>query len=427
MEKNWHFDTLAIHAGTPPDPVTGSIQTPIHQSAAFVFHDAAHAANLFALEEAGYVYSRLTNPTVAALQGRLAALEKGAGATCAASGHAAQMLSLFNLMQSGDAFVSSNKLYGGSVSTYTHSYKQFGWECHFVNPDEPENFRKAITPNCKAIFLEGLANPSGSVVDIQAVADIAHEAGIPLIVDNTLATPYLCQPFDWGADIVVHSTTKFITGNATTIGGAVIDKGTFDWSASDRFPLMSKPEPAYNNISFHKKFGALGYTMRAHALGLRNIGATMSPMTAFLTLAGVETLGLRMEKHVANAQAAAEFLKEHKAVANVSYAGLKDSPYQPLVKKYLPKGPGAVFSIELKGGYAAGKAFVENTKLFRHLANIGDSRSLCIHPASTTHHQLTEAQLKNAGIMPGTVRLSIGIEHIDDIKADLDQALSVKL
>lgn len=423
MTKKWRLETQAIHAGTPPDPVTGSVQTPIHQSSAFVFRDADHAASLFALDEPGFVYSRLTNPTVSALQNRLAALEEGTGATCAASGHASQLLAFFNLMQAGDEFVSSTKLYGGSVSTYTHSYKQFGWTCHFVDPDKPENFRKAITPKCKAIFVEGLANPSGSVVDLQAVADIAHEAGIPLIVDNTIATPYLCKPFEWGADIIVHSTTKFLSGNAATIGGAVIEGGNFNWNP-DKFPLMNKAEPAYNNTNFSQKFGNQAFTVRAHALGLRNLGAAMSPMTAFLTMLGVETLPLRMERHIENSLKVAEFLSRHKQVAGVSYAGLPNSPYYDLAKKYLPRGAGAVFSMELKGGYEAGKKFVESVKLFQHLANIGDARSLCIHPASTTHHQLNEAQLRVAGISPGTIRLSIGIEHIDDILEDMDQALS---
>lgn len=423
MSNKWRIETQSVHAGTPPDPVTGSVQTAIHQSAAYVFRDAAHAAALFALDEPGYIYSRLNNPTVSALQNRLNILEGGSGATCASSGHAAQLLAFFNLMEAGDEFISSTRIYGGSLSAYANSYKQFGWKCHFVDSDDPENFRKAITPKCKAIFIEGLANPSGAVVDMQAVADIAHEAGIPLIVDNTIATPYLCKPFEWGADLVVHSTTKFLNGSASTIGGAVIESGTFNWD-SDKFPLMSKPEVAYNNTSFYKKFGAQAFTVRAHALGLRNLGGTMAPMTAFLTLLGIETLPLRMERHVANALKVAEFLSRHKQVADVTYAGLPSSPYHGLAKKYLPKGPGSLFSMELKGGYEAGKNFVERVKIFKHLAHLGDSRSLCIHPASTTHHQLSEEQLRTAGIAPGTIRLSIGIEHIDDLLEDMDQALT---
>jgi len=423
LKKSSKLETLAIHAGREPDPITGATQTPIYQTTSYAFESGDQAANLFALNEAGYIYSRLTNPTVETLEHRLAAMEGGTGATCGASGHAAQLLAFFNLMQPGDEFISSTKVYGGSLGVYQYSYKQFGWHCHFVDPDHIENFKGAITPNVKAIFLESPANPGGSVVDIAAVAEIAKNEGIPLIVDATLATPYLCQPFEWGADLVVHSTTKYISGNGSTMGGAVIESGRFDWGQNDRFPLMNRPEPAYDGTNFYKKFGDVGFTVRAHALGLRNLGGSMAPMNAFLTLLGCESLHVRMQRHVENARAIAEFLDAHPLVEFCTYASLPSSPYAELAHKYTPEGAGALFTFGVKGGFEEGKKLVEACKLFTHLANVGDTRSLIIHPASTTHHQLDEEQLRIAGIAPNSLRVSIGLEHVDDIKADLDQAL----
>ena len=417
------FETLAIHAGAAPDPTTGARNTPIYQTTSYVFDDVDHAASLFNLQTFGYIYSRIGNPTVAVLEERVAALEGGRGAVAAASGHAAQLLAFFTLMEPGDEFVASRNLYGGSVTQFTHSFKKFGWTCHFVDPSDPDNFRKALTPKCKAIFLEVLANPGGIIVDIEPVAAIARKAGIPLIVDNTMASPYLCRPFEWGADIVIHSTTKFLSGHGTSMGGVVIESGKFDWAASGKFKAMTDPDPAYHGLNFAETFGDFGYTMKTRAVALRDLGPTMAPMNAFLTLTGIETLPLRMERHVANAQKVAEFLADHPAVTSVSYAGLKSSPYHKLTKKYLPKGAGSVFTISVKGGFETGVKLVEGVELFSHLANIGDTRSLIIHPASTTHRQLTEAQQVKAGAGPDVVRLSIGLENADDLIADLDQAL----
>ncbi len=417
------FETLAVHAGATPDPTTGARNTPIYQTTSYVFDDVDHAASLFNLQAFGYIYSRIGNPTVAVLEERVASLEGGRGAVAAASGHAAQLLAFFTLMEAGDEFVASRNLYGGSVTQFTHSFRKFGWKVHFVDPADPDNFRKALTPKCKAIFLEVLANPGGIIVDIEPVAAIARKAAIPLIVDNTLASPYLCRPFEWGADIVIHSTTKFLSGHGTSMGGVVIESGKFDWAASGKFKAMTEPDPAYHGLTFNETFGDFGFTMKTRAVGLRDLGPTMAPMNAFLTLTGIETLPLRMERHVANAQKVAEFLADHPAVAWVSYAGLKSSPYHKLAKKYLPKGAGSVFTIGVKGGFETGVKLVEGVELFSHLANIGDTRSLIIHPASTTHRQLTEEQQVKAGAGPDVVRLSIGIESVDDIIADLDQAL----
>lgn len=417
------FETLSIHAGAQPDPATGARATPIYQTTSYVFEDVEHASALFNLEQYGYIYSRLTNPTVAVLEARLAALEGGTGATCAASGHAAQLMTLFALMESGDHFVAADKLYGGSVTQFGRTFKRFGWDCSFAETQSPASFRGAIRQNTKAIFIESLANPGGIVTDIQAIADIAHAAGLPLIVDNTMATPYLCRPFDHGADIVVHSTTKFLSGHGTAVGGAIVDKGTFDWSRSDKFPSLSQPEPAYHGLTFQDTFGNLAFTIHQHAVGLRDLGAAMAPMNAFLTIMGIETLPLRMQRHSDNALAVARFLEGHDAVAWVSYAGLPTSAYSALAAKYLPNGAGAVFTFGLKGGYDAGVALVEAVDLFSHLANIGDTRSLIIHPASTTHRQLSDAQKIAAGAGPDVVRLSIGLETVDDLIADLDRAL----
>ncbi|GAB4374312.1 MAG: hypothetical protein Kow00114_36800 [Kiloniellaceae bacterium] len=422
--RGYGFETRMIHAGTQPEPVTGARQTPIFQNTSYVFHDAEHAASLFNLQTFGFIYSRLTNPTVAALEERLANLEGGRGGTCCASGHAAQILAFFALMEPGDRFVASTRLYGGSITQFGKSFKKFDWQADFVDVDDPEAVRRALTPKTKAIFVESLANPGGVVSDLEALAAVARAAEIPLIVDNTMATPYLCRPFEWGADIVVHSTTKFLSGNGTSVGGAVVDSGRFDWTGSGKYPGLAAPEPAYHGLNFHETFGDMAFTMQAHAVGLRDLGATMAPMNAFQTLLGTETLSLRMERHCANAKTVAEFLEGHPAVAWVSCAALPSSPYHALARKYLPRGAGSVFTIGLKGGYQAGVKMVEGCELLSHLANIGDVRSLILHPASTTHRQLTPEQQAAAGAGPEVVRLSIGLETVDDIIADLDQALA---
>jgi O-acetylhomoserine (thiol)-lyase len=418
------FETRAIHAGAAPDPVTGARSTPIYQTTSYVFDDVDHAASLFNLHNFGYIYSRLTNPTVAVLEERVASLEGGRAALAAASGHAAQFLIFFTLMEPGDEFVASRNLYGGSLTQFGLSFKKLGWKCHFVDPTDPENFRKVLTPRSKAIFVENLANPGGIVLDLERVAAIAHEAGIPLIVDNTLATPYLCEPFHWGADIVCHSTTKFLSGHGHALGGVVVESGRFDWSVGDRFPSLTDPEPAYHGLKFYENFGDFAFTTKARAVALRDFGPTLSPMNAFLTLTGIETLHLRMERHVENALRVAEFLADHPRVAWVSYAGLKDNRFYDLAQKYLPKGAGAVFTFGVKGGYEAGVKLVENVRLFSHLANIGDTRSLILHPASTTHRQLSDEQRLAAGAGPDVIRLSIGLECADDLIRDLDEALA---
>ena len=417
------FETRMIHAGAQPEPITGARQVPIYQNTSYVFHDVDHAASLFNLQTFGFIYSRLTNPTVSALEERIASLEAGRGATCCASGHAAQALTFFAFMEPGDAFVASNRLYGGSVTQFGKTFRKFDWQCTFVDVDEPANVRRALTPKCKAIFVESLANPGGVVSDLEPLAEIAREAGIPFIVDNTLATPYLCQPFEWGADLVVHSTTKYLSGNGTAVGGCVVDSGAFDWGQNDKFAGLSEPEPAYHGLRFWETFGDLAFTAYCHAVGLRDLGAAMAPMNAFQTLLGAETLSLRMERHCANAQAVAEFLEGHPAVSWVSYAGLESSPYHRLARKYLAKGAGSVLTFGVKGGYEAGVRMVEACELFSHLANIGDTRSLVLHPASTTHRQLTDEQRETAGAGPDVIRLSVGLESLDDLIADLDQAL----
>jgi O-acetylhomoserine (thiol)-lyase len=422
--QDYGIETMAVHAGARPDPTTGARNMPIYQTTSYVFDDADHAASLFNLHTFGFIYSRITNPTVSALEERLAALEGGRAAVCAASGHAAQFLTFFTLLEPGDEFIASRNLYGGSLTQFGLSFKRLGWTCHFVDPADPENFRKALTPRTKAIFIEELANPGGVIVDLEAVAKVAHEAEIPLIVDNTLATPFLCRPFEWGADLIVHSTTKFLSGHGTSLGGCVIESGKFDWAKSGKFPSLAKPEPAYHGLTFYETFGDFAFTTKARAVALRDFGPAMAPLNAFMTITGIETLHLRMERHVANAQKVAEFLDGHPAVAWVSYAGLKTSPYHDLAKKYLPKGPGSVFTFGVKGGFDAGVGVVEGVKLFSHLANIGDTRSLIIHPASTTHRQLALEQQIAAGAGPDVIRLSVGIENADDLIRDLDQALA---
>ena len=418
------FETRAIHAGSRPDAVTGARNTPIFQTTSYVFEDVNHAADLFNLQTFGFIYSRITNPTVAVLEERVANLEGGRAAVCAASGHAAQFLAFFTLLEPGDEFVASRNLYGGSVTQFGFSFKRLGWTCHFVDLDDPENFRRALTPACKAIFLEGLANPGGIVVDMEPVAEIAHEAGIPLIVDNTMASPYLCRPIEWGADLVIHSTTKFLGGHGTSMGGVVVESGRFDWAQNDKFPSLTQPDPAYHGLTFYETFGDFGFTMKARCVALRDFGPALSPMNAFLTITGIETLHLRMERHVANAEALARFLEGHPAVAWVSYAGLESSPYRALARKYLAKGAGSVFTFGLKGGFEAGVRLVESVNLFSHLANLGDTRSLIIHPASTTHRQLDEDQQVASGAGPDVIRLSIGLESAEDLIDDLDRALA---
>jgi O-acetylhomoserine (thiol)-lyase len=421
---SYGFETRAIHAGASPDPTTGARSTPIFQTTAYVFDDVEHAASLFNLHNFGYIYTRLNNPTVSVLEERIASLEGGRAAVAAATGHAAQFLVFATMLEPGDEFLASRALYGGSLTQFGLSFKKLGWHCHFVDPLDPENFRRALTPKCKAIFVESLANPGGVVVDIAAIADIAHSVGIPLIVDNTLASPYLCRPFEWGADLVTHSTTKFLGGHGNSMGGMVVESGKFDWAASGKFPSLTEPEPAYHGLRFYENFGDFAFTTKARAVALRDYGPTMAPMNAFLTITGIETLHIRMERHCENAQKVAEFLAAHDKVAWVSYAGLETSPYRALARKYMPKGAGSVFTFGIKGGFDAGVKLVENVGIFSHLANIGDTRSLILHPASTTHRQLTDEQRLAAGAGPDVIRLSIGLETASDLIADLDQALA---
>ncbi|MFC4893030.1 O-acetylhomoserine aminocarboxypropyltransferase/cysteine synthase family protein [Pseudofrancisella aestuarii] len=421
--SKYSLETLALHRSIPDK--SGSVQTPIHQTSSYVFESTEHAANLFALKEFGNIYSRLTNPTVDEYASRLASLHGAAGGFACSSGHAAQFLILLNLLQNGDHIVASKYLYGGSITQLTHTFpRQFGWESTLVDIDNLAEVKAAIKDNTKAIFIESQSNPTGVIADIRAIADIAHEAGIPLIVDNTIATPYLLNPIEHGADIISYSLTKYLGGTGSIIGGAVVDAGTFNWSQSDKFPLLSKPDSSYNNISFHKTFDKLAFTVRGLAVGLRDIGATLSPHSAFLAVQGLETLGARLDKHVSNAQIITEFLDNHSKVKTVNYAGLTSSPYHNLAKKYFPKGQVGLLTIELEGGFEAGKKLVEQTKIFTHCANIGDARSLIIHPASTTHSQLSEDEKLQAGVTNGLVRLSIGLENPDDLISDLSQALN---
>jgi O-acetylhomoserine (thiol)-lyase len=416
------FETLAVHAGAAPDPTTGARAVPIYQTTSYVFDDVDHAASLFNLQQFGNIYSRLTNPTVSVLEERIAALEGGTAACCTASGHAAQFLTFLNLLQPGDNVVSSSKLYGGSISQMSTTFPQFGWNVKFVDPREPANFRKAIDDRTRAVFCESASNPDGIVADLEAIAEVAHGAAVPLVVDNTMATPYLCQPLRWGADIVVHSMTKYLGGQGNSIGGVIVEGGKFDWAASGKFPLMTEPCAAYHGLRFWETFGNLALTVRNKAIGLRDMGPCLAPLNAFLIIQGVETLPLRMERHVANADKVASFLADHEAVAWVSYARLPQNR-TPLVDKYCPNGVGSVFTFGVKGGYEMGTKVVDGCQLLSHVANIGDTRSLIIHPASTTHRQLTEERQIAAGAGPDVIRLSVGIETADDIIADLDQAL----
>ena len=421
---SYGFDTLQIHAGARPDPATGARQVPIYQTTAYVFRDAEHAAALFNLQEVGYIYSRLTNPTVAALQERIATLEGGVGAVCCSSGHAAQIMALFPLMTPGCNVVASTRLYGGTVTQFSQTIKRFGWSAKFVDFDDLDALKAAIDDDTRAVFCEAIANPGGYITDLRAVADVADAAGVPLIVDNTSATPYLCRPIEHGATLVVHSTTKYLTGNGTVTGGCVVDSGTFDWSASDKFPSLSAPEPAYHGLRFHETFGPLAYTFHGIAIGLRDLGMTMNPQAAHYTLMGIETLSLRMDRHVENAVKIAKWLEADPRIDFVTYAGLESSPYFDRVKTVCPKGAGALFTFAVKGGYEACMKLVDSLEIFSHVANLGDTRSLIIHSASTTHRQLTPEQQKAAGAAPNVVRVSIGIEDADDLIADLDQALA---
>ena len=422
-DQEFGFDTKQIHAGAVADPATGARQVPIYQSTAFVFRDADHAAALFNLQEVGYIYSRLTNPTVGALGDRIAQLEGGAGAVCCSSGHAAQLMSLFPLMEPGRNVVVSTRLYGGSVTQFTHTIKRFGWDATFVDFDDLDAVKAAINEDTRAIFCETIANPGGYVTDLEAIAKIAQDAQVPLIVDNTTATPYLCNPIQYGATLVTHSLTKYLTGNGTVTGGAVVDSGAFDWTAAGKFPSLTEPEPAYHGLKFHETFGPAAFTFHSIAIGLRDLGMTMNPQGAHYTLMGIESLSLRMDKHVANAEKIAKWLEGHAAVSSVTYAGLDSSPYKARAERLCPKGAGALFTVQLKGGYESCVKFVNSLELFSHVANLGDARSLVIHPASTTHRQLTDEQKVAAGAAPDSVRLSIGVEDADDLIRDLDQAL----
>uniref|UniRef100_UPI0040480D2D O-acetylhomoserine aminocarboxypropyltransferase/cysteine synthase family protein n=1 Tax=Yoonia sp. TaxID=2212373 RepID=UPI0040480D2D len=423
-QPTYGFDTLQVHAGARPDPATGARQVPIYQTTAYVFRDAEHAAKLFNLQEVGYIYSRLTNPTVAALQERIATLEGGTGGVCCSSGHAAQLMALFPLMTPGKNIVASSRLYGGTITQFSQTIKRFGWSATFVDIDDATAVKAAIDDDTRAIFCETIANPGGHIADLDGLAAIADAAGIPLIVDNTTATPYLCRPIEHGATIVVHSTTKYLTGNGTVTGGCVVDSGKFDWAANDKFPSLSQPEPAYHGMKFAEVFGPMAFTFHGIAIGLRDLGMTMNPQAAHYTLMGIETLSLRMDRHVENAVKIATWLESDPRVDYVTYAGLASSPYANLVPKICPKGAGALFTIAVKGGYEACLKLVDNLEIFSHVANLGDARSLVIHPASTTHRQLAEAQQVAAGAGPNIVRLSIGIETAEDLIADLDQALA---
>ena len=421
---SYGFDTLQIHAGARPDPATGARQVPIYQTTAYVFRDADHAAALFNLQEVGYIYSRLTNPTVAALQERMATLEGGVGAVCCSSGHAAQIMALFPLMGPGKNIVASTRLYGGTITQFSQTIKRFGWSATFVDFDDLDAVKAAINDDTRAVFCESIANPGGYITDLDAISAISDAAGIPLIVDNTSATPYLCRPIEHGATLVVHSMTKYLTGNGTVTGGVVVDSGKFDWSANDKFPSLSAPEPAYHGLKFHETFGPLAFTFHGIAIGLRDLGMTLNPQAAHYTLMGIETLSLRMQKHVANAMEVASWLETHKAVEAVTYAGLPSSPYNDRVARICPNGAGGLFTVRLKGGYDACVKFVDSLEIFSHVANLGDTRSLVIHSASTTHRQLTPEQQEAAGAGPSVVRISIGIEDPADLIADLNQALN---
>jgi O-acetylhomoserine (thiol)-lyase len=422
QDRPFGFRTRALHAGTPPDPTTGARAMPIYQTTSFVFDSTEHAAELFALRTYGNIYSRIGNPTVAALEERMASLEGGLGAVATASGLAAQLVAVLCIAQAGDHLVASASLYGGTVTQFTVTLKRMGIGCTLVPGDDPAALAAAIMPNTKALFTETIGNPLGNVADLEAWATVAHEHGLPLIVDNTFASPALCRPIEWGADIVVHSATKFLGGHGTAIAGVVVESGRFPWNAG-KHPLLSEPSPGYHDMNFAETFGEFAFLMRARAEVLRDVGAALAPMNAFLVLQGVETLPLRMKAHVENARIVAAFLRERDEVAWVNYAGLPDSPFRELAKKYLPDGAGAVFTFGLRGGREAGRAFIETLDLWSHLANVGDAKSLVIHPATTTHQQLTEDEMRAGGVTPEMVRLSVGLEDPDDLLWDLERGL----
>ena len=423
-EHAFGFNTRALHAGQRPDAATGARAVPIYQTTSYVFEDTDHAAALFGLQRFGNIYTRIMNPTTAVLEERMAALEGGVGALALASGQAAQFLTVSSLCETGDHLVSSSTLYGGTHTQFDVTFRRLGFQTTFVEPDDPENFRKAITGKTKLVYAETIANPRMNVVDLKAVAEIAHEAGVPLVVDNTFASPYLCRPIEHGADIVVHSATKFIGGHGTSIGGVIVDSGKFDWN-NGKFPQITEPSPGYHDLKFSETFGELAFIIKVRVEGLRDLGPCVSPFNAFQFLQGLETLGMRMDRHCSNAMAVAEHLEKHPAVTWVNHPGLPSSPYHDIARKYLPQGCGAIFTFGIKGGIEAGRKFINAVQLFSHLANVGDAKSLVIHPASTTHQQLSESDMVAAGVTPDMVRLSVGIEDTEDILWDLDQALEV--
>ncbi|NLM75954.1 MAG: O-acetylhomoserine aminocarboxypropyltransferase/cysteine synthase [Clostridiaceae bacterium] len=421
--KKYRFDTLQVHAGQSPDPATGSRAVPIYQTTSYVFDSIEHAANLFSLKEAGNIYTRIMNPTTDVLEKRMAALENGIGALATASGSAAITYAILNIAGAGDEIVSASTLYGGTFNLFTHTFKNIGIKTIFVDPDDPENFRKAITEKTKAIYFETIGNPGINLIDMEKVAEIAHENGIPVICDNTFGTPYLIRPIDHGVDIVVHSLTKFIGGHGTSLGGIIVDSGKFDWEASGRFPMMTEPDPSYHGIRYAKDVGEAAYITKARVTLLRDTGACISPFNAFLLLQGLETLSLRVERHVSNTKRIIDFLTKHEKVSWVNYPSLPGNKYHELASKYLPKGAGSIFTFGVKGGLEAGKIFIEGLELFSHLANVADAKSLVIHPASTTHAQLSEEEQRLAGVTPDMIRISVGIEDPEDLIEDLAQAL----
>jgi O-acetylhomoserine (thiol)-lyase len=423
LERKLGFDSIALHGGQKPDPATGARAVPIYQTTSFVFKDTTHAANLFALKEFGNIYSRIMNPTWDVLEQRVAALEGGVAALVAASGQAAETLAILNIASAGDQIVSSESLYGGTYNLFHYTLPKLGIATAFVDPSNPENFKRAITPKTRLVYAETLGNPKNDMLDIEAVAKIAHDAGVPLVIDNTVATPYLCRPFEWGADIVVHSMTKFLGGHGNSIGGIIVDSGKFNW-ANGKFPELVEPDPSYHNLKFVEAFGPLAYMIKVRVQLLRDIGAALSPFNAFLILQGVETLSLRVQRHCDNAMKVAQFLQSHSAVSWVNYPGLASHPTHALAKKYMPNGFGAILGFGIKGGLQAGIKFINSLTLLSHLANLGDAKTLVIHPASTTHQQLSPAEQAATGVTEDFVRLSVGIESIEDILADIDQALA---
>jgi O-acetylhomoserine (thiol)-lyase len=423
-ERKLNFDTLQVHGGQEPDPTTGSRAVPLYQTTSYVFNSVEHGANLFALKESGNIYTRIMNPTTDVFEKRIAALEGGVGALAVASGSAAITYAILNIASAGDEIIAARTLYGGTYNLFSTTLPNFGIKTTFVDPDESENFREAIKENTKAIYIETIGNPGINLIDIEAVAKIAHESGIPLIVDNTFGTPYLIRPIEFGADIVIHSATKFIGGHGTSIGGVIVDSGKFDWTYSGRFPGLTEPDPSYHGISYAKNVGEAAFITKARVQLLRDTGACISPFNSFLFLQGLETLSLRVERHVSNTKKVVEFLKDHPFVSWVNYPSLDGNKYYDLAKKYLQKGAGSIFTFGIKGGVEEGKRFIESLEIFSHLANVADAKSLVIHPASTTHSQLTEEEQRGAGVTPDMIRLSIGIEDIEDLIYDLDQALN---